>query len=92
MICRIAIRIIHSKHALIKDHSELKIGRDEFHTSSGLALKMMCELAMVFAAVWSRRRVTVDFGTPGRSCCGDALVEVSQCPRAPISMVMRFAG
>ena len=62
------------------------------HHLRSLALKMMCELAMVFAVVWSRRWVTVDFGTPGRSCCRFALVEGSQCPRAPISMVMRLAG
>ena len=80
------------EHALIEVHSELKIGRDEFHTSASLALKMMCELALVFAAVWSRRRVTVNFCTPWRSCCRDALVEGSQCHRAPISMVMRLAG
>ena len=41
--------IIPSEHALIKVHSELRSGQDEFHTSD-LALKMMCEPAMVVAA------------------------------------------
>ena len=32
-----------------------------------------------------------NFGTPGRRSFKDVLVEGSQCPRAPISMVKSFA-
>ena len=65
-------------------------GRDEFHTSSNLALNMMCEPAMVVAADLSRSLVMFSFGTSGRSSCRDVLVEGSQCPRVPISIVMSF--
>ena len=61
------------------------------HCTAPYIITITCEPAMVVATHLSRSRVMIGPGTLGRSSCKDVLVGSSQCPRAPISMVMSFA-